>query len=128
MERTPALVVGQQMQGVMATSNAYRKLDIDTFLLLCELLGSGDEFFKVVVCSLVIFFDGNGCRVIDLVQRFSLLQCGLVGVRQDALEGTRRIGEVARGDLRCAESLSGQVSGSYRTSRKVADCLAQATN
>lgn len=128
MERTPALVVGQQMQGVMAMSNAYRKFDIDPFLLLCELLSSGDEFFKVVVCSLVVFVDGNGCRVIDLMQRFSFLQFWLVGVRQDALEGTRRIGEVARGDLRCAESLSGQVSGSCRTSRKVADGLAQATD
>lgn len=99
MERTPALVVGQQMQGVMAMSDTYRKLNIDTFLVLRELLGSGDEFFKVVVCSLVVFLDGNGCRFIDLVQRFSLLQCGLVGVRQDSLKGAQRIGEVARGDL-----------------------------
>lgn len=99
MERTPAFVVGQQMQGGMATSNAYRELDVDTFFLLCKLLGSGDEFLKVVVRSLVIFFNCDGCRVIDLVQRFALLHCGLVGVRQNTLEGTRRVGEAARSDL-----------------------------
>lgn len=83
----------------MARTKAYRKLDVDTFLLLCKLLGSGDEFLEVVVCSLVVFFDGNGCRVVDLMQRFTLLECGLVGVRQDALEGTRGAGEGTRGDL-----------------------------
>jgi hypothetical protein len=79
--------------------NAYRVLDINAFLLFCQLLSSGDEFLEVMVCSLVVLFDLNGCRLVDLVDGLSLLELGLVGVGQDAFVGTRGIGEVASSDV-----------------------------
>jgi hypothetical protein len=78
---------------------AYRILDVNAFLLLCQLLGSGDEFLEVLVCSLVVLVDLDGCRIVDLVQRLPFLEFRLVGVGQNALVDTRGVGEVASGDL-----------------------------
>lgn len=52
-----------------------------------------------MVCSLVVLFNLNGCGIVDLVQRLSLLECGLVGVGQDAFVGTRSVREVASSDV-----------------------------
>jgi len=79
--------------------DAGRVLDINAFLLLCQLLGSGDKFFEVLICSLVVLFDLNGCRLVDLVDRLSILEFGLICVRQDAFVNTRGVGEVARSDV-----------------------------
>jgi hypothetical protein len=80
-------------------SNTYRVFDINTFLLLCQLFGSGDKFLKILVCSLVILFDLDGCGIVDLVDRLSLLELGLVGIGQDAFVDTRSVGEVASSNV-----------------------------
>jgi hypothetical protein len=80
-------------------SKTYRVFDVNTFLLLCQLFGSGDEFLEVLIGSFVILLDLDGCRIVDLVDRLSLLESGLIGIRQDTLVDTGSIGEVASSDV-----------------------------